>query len=117
MAEPERGLLPGEARRADFRQLAIEQLEIGVLAAFVQRELQLELPIEMILDHALVAAGDEDEMLDPGFARLVDHVLDDRPVDYREHLLGHRLGGGQKPGAEARNREHSLANRRHGKNS
>ena len=115
MTEAERGLLAREARRPDFRQLAIEQLEIGVLAPLVERELELELPVEMVLDNSFIAAGDEDEMLDSGFARLVHHVLDDRPVDHREHLLRHRLGGGQEPGAEAGNREHSLADRRHGR--
>jgi hypothetical protein len=33
-------------------------------------------------------------MLDAGFARLVDHVLDQRAVDNRQHLLRHGLGGG-----------------------
>ena len=61
---------------------------------------ELELAVEMVLDDALVAAGDEDEMLDAGLARLVDHVLDQRPVDHRQHLLRHGLGGGQEPGAE-----------------
>ena len=64
----------------------------------------------MILDDALVAAGDEDEMLDAGFARLVDHVLDDRPVDDRQHFLGHRLGGRQEPRAEPGDRKDCLAN-------
>ena len=40
-------------------------------------------PVEMVLDHALVAAGDEDEMLDAGFLGLVDHILDQRLVDDR----------------------------------
>ncbi len=56
--------------------------------------------VEMILDDALVAAGDEDEMLDPGLARLIDGKLDDRPVDDGQHLLGHGLGGRQEPGAK-----------------
>ncbi len=55
----------------------------------------------MILDDRLVAAGDEDEMLDAGLARLLDDVLDDRPIDDREHLLRHGFGGRQKPRAEA----------------
>ena len=109
--------MPGKTHGAGVELVLCQNLLLGLLAARDKRGVEFEHPVEMILDHALVAAGDEDEMLDPGFARLVDHVLDDRPVDYREHLLGHRLGGGQKPGAEARNREHSLANRRHGKNS
>ena len=65
----------------------------------------------MILDDALVAPGDEDEVLDAGLARLVDDVLDQRPVDHRQHLLGHGLGGGQEPGAEAGDGKNSFANR------
>ena len=75
--------------------------------------LELELAVEMVLDHALVAAGDEDEMLDAGLARLVDHVLDQRPVDHRQHLLRHGLGGGQEPGAQPGDRENGFADRFH----
>ena len=71
--------------------------------------LELVLAVEMILDHALVAAGDEDEMLDAGLARLVHHMLDQRPVDHRQHFLGHGLGRGQEAGAKPRHGEHGLA--------
>ncbi len=84
-----------------------------MLVALLQRQFELELAVEMVLDHALVAAGDEDEMLDAGLARLVDHVLDQRPVDHRQHFLGHRLGGGQEAGAEAGHGENGFANRFH----
>ncbi len=83
--------------------------QFGRLAAFGQRQLQLELAVEMVLDHALVAAGDEDQMLDAGLARFVDHVLDQRPVDHRQHFLRHRLGGRQEAGAEAGDGENGLA--------
>ena len=79
-----------------------------------ERALELELAVEMVLDDALVAAGDEDEMLDAGLARLVDHVLDQRPVDHRQHLLRHGLGGRQEPGAEPGDRENGFANGFHG---
>ena len=72
-----------------------------------------ELPIEMILDDAFVAAGDEDEMLDAGLAGLVDDVLDQRPVDHRQHFLRHRLGGRQEPGAEPGNGEDGFADEFH----
>ena len=114
MAEAERRLLAGEARGAGRRQVAGEQLQVGGLVALLQRHLELELAVEMVLDHALVAAGDEDEMLDAGLARLVDHVLDQRPVDHRQHLLGHGLGGGQEAGAEPGHGENGFANRFHG---
>ena len=109
MAEPERRLLAREAHGAGCRLVALEQLHLGRLAALAQRRVELELAVEMILDHALVAAGDEDEVLDAGLARLVDHVLDQRPVDDGQHLLRHRLGRGKDAGAEAGDREHSFA--------
>ena len=111
VAEAERRLLAREARRARARQgSASERLELLLsCSALRERALELELDVEVVLDDALVAAGDEDEVLDAGGARLVDHVLDDRPVDDRQHLLRHGLGGGQKAGAEAGDGEHGFA--------
>ena len=80
-----------------------------MLLPLEQRHLQLELAVEMVLDDALVAPGDEDEMLDAGLAGLVDDVLDQRPVDHRQHLLGHGFGGRQEPGAEAGDGKDSFA--------
>ena len=64
----------------------------------------------MILDRALAAAGDEDELLDAGRLGLLHRVLDERPVDDRQHLLGQGLGRRKKTGAEPGDREHCLAN-------
>ncbi len=68
----------------------------------------------MVLDDGLVAAGDEDEMLDAGLARLVDYMLNQRPVDHRQHLLRHSLGGREEPGAQPGDWKDSLANGGHG---
>jgi hypothetical protein len=65
--------------------------------------------VEMILDRALAAPGDEDHLLDPRLQRLIDRILDQRPVDDRQHLLGHRLGGGQETRAKAPDGEYGLA--------
>ena len=65
--------------------------------------------VEMILDRALVAPGDEDEMLDARGARLIDHVLDQRPVDHGQHFLRHRLARRQEAGAEAGDGKYGLA--------
>ena len=100
VAKPERLLLPREARGAGLRQLLPQEIERLVLLPFEQRHLQLELAVEVVLDDALVAAGDEDEVLDAGLPRLVDDMLDQRPVDHRQHLLRHRLGRRQEAGAE-----------------
>ncbi len=67
----------------------------------------------MVLDDALVAARDEDEMLDAGLTGLVDHMLDQRTVDHRQHLLRHGFGGGQKTRTEAGDRQDGFANGLH----
>jgi hypothetical protein len=63
----------------------------------------------VILDDSLVAAGDEDEMLDAGLLGLVNHILDQWFVDDGKHFLRHRLGGGQDAGAEAGDRKNGFA--------
>src|SRR5712691_2320811 len=113
MTKAERLLLTGEARLAGAGQAALELIDLGLLAAGGERLLKLDLLVEVILDHPLVAAGDEDEVLDTGGHRLVDHMLDQRPVDHRQHLLGHRLGGRKEAGPEAGDRENGFANRFH----
>ena len=88
-----------------------ENRKLGLLvAALLERALQFVLQVEVVFDHALVASGDHDEMLDAGRARFVDHMLDQWAIDDRQHFLRHRLGGGQEPGTESRNGENGLAN-------
>ena len=84
-------------------------VELACLAARGEHLLELELAVEMVLDHALVAAGDEDEMLDAGLHRLVDHVLDQRTVDHRQHFFRHGLGRGEEARAEPCHGEHGFA--------
>ena len=105
MSEAERRLLAGETHGARFGLVARQNFLLGLLAARGERGVEFEHPVEMILDHALVASGDEDEMLDAGFLGFVDHILDQRLVDDGQHLLRHRLGGGQDAGAETGDRE------------
>ena len=112
VAQAERLLLAGEAGRARLGQIVAQHVERGLLLALEERDFQLELAVEMILDDALVASGDEDEMLDASLTGLVDHDLDERPVDHRQHLLGHSLGGGQEPGTETGHGKYSFANSR-----
>ena len=109
MAEAERRLLPGKTHGACLGLVARQNLHLGLLPARLERGVKFVHPVEMILDHALVAAGDEDEMFDAGFAGLIDHILDQRPVDDGKHFLRHRLGGGQDAGAEAGDREDGFA--------
>src|SRR5437868_4246564 len=109
MAETERRLLAGETHRAGFRLVALQNLHFGFLAAGFEGRIEFKHPVEMILDHALVAAGDKDEMLDASLFGFIDHVLDQWLVDDGQHFLWHGLGGGQNAGAEASDRENSFA--------
>ena len=111
MAKAERRLLAGEAGRPCRGKIGHEGCVFGLFAATLERILKLVGVVEMILDDALVAAGHKDEMLDPRLARLVDDVLENRPVDDGQHLLGDRLGRRQEPGAETCDRQHRFADR------
>ena len=108
MAQPQGFLLAGEAGLAGGRALGFEQFQLIGLAALAQGFLKLVLLVEVILDDALVAAGDKDEMLDAGLTGLVDSKLDHRAIDHRQHLLRHCLGCGQESGAQSGNRENGL---------
>ncbi|MNY15554.1 hypothetical protein D3C86_1487740 [compost metagenome] len=100
VAQAQRFLLAGEAGAAGRGQVLLQFFERLGLAAALQRRLELELAVEMVLDHALVAPGDEDEMLDTGLARLVHGVLDQRAVHHGQHFLGHGLGCRQETGSQ-----------------
>ena len=61
----------------------------------------------------LVAPGDEDDVLDARLQRLVDGILHDGTIDDGQHFLGHRLGGGQKSGAETGDGYHCFSDFSH----
>ena len=72
---------------------APEHLDVALV---LEQVLELVVVVEMVLDRPLLAAGDDDHLLDAGGDCLLDAVLDDRLVDQRQHLLGLRLGRGQE---------------------
>ncbi|MNT51081.1 hypothetical protein D3C72_1880310 [compost metagenome] len=109
MAKAERRLLAGEARRAGLRQNVVEKLDLELLVALAERLIEFDLNIEIVLDDGLAAAGDEDQVLDAGFHRLVDHILNDRLVHHRQHFLRHGLGSRQETRAQTSDREHGFA--------
>ena len=65
----------------------------------------------MILQRALAASGDEDDLLDPRLQCLFDGVLDEGLVDDGQHLLWHSLGSRQEAGAQTRDREDGFTQR------
>ena len=111
MAEAERLLLADRDDRAGREARAGKRVER--LAARGHGRLELVGNVEMVLERALAAAGDEDHLLDPRLARLLDRILDQRPIEHGQHFLGHRLGGGKEAGAEPGDREDGLADGLH----
>ena len=74
---------------------------------------ELGVVVEVVLDGALLAAGDEQELAQALLDHLFHHVLHHGLGAHGQHLLGLGLGRRQKPGAHASHRENSFANRRH----
>ena len=110
MAETERALLPriGDLARPPAATIAARRAARS-LPRSRKRRFQLVGDVEMVFERALAAAGDEIELLDAGGLRLLDRVMDQRPVDHRQHLLRHRLGRRQDARAEPGHRKHRLA--------
>ncbi len=109
VAQAQRLLLAGIGDLTGLRHPRDQRLEFRGLVPLAQRALQIRGMVEMILEGRLATAGDEDEMFDAGGGRFLDRVLDQRLIDHRQHFLGHRLGGGQEPGAETSDRKHAFA--------
>ena len=76
------------------------------LALRLQDGLEFRVAVEMILDGALGAAGDEHQRIRAGGQRFVDRVLNERFVDDGEHFLGARLGDRKESRAAAGNGEY-----------
>ncbi len=108
VAEAERRLLAGEAGRARSREIGHQRRIFGLLASLCERVLEFIGRVEVILDHRLVAAGDENEMLNPRFARFINDMLKNRPVNDRQHLLRDRFRCRQKPCAETGDGQHGF---------
>ena len=72
---------------------------LGRRALGLEHLLQLHLAIDVVLQRALAARRDEQDVLDPRLAQLSQYEVDGRPVDHRKHLLGHRLRSRQEPAA------------------
>ena len=70
--------------------------ELAVLPFSRELVLELEVAVEVVLEGPLVAAGDDQDVVDAGGDRLLDHVLDRRAVDDRQHLLRLCLGRRQE---------------------
>jgi len=112
VAEPER-LALAHVREVDHVGNLADLSEQFLLAARLEKGLELDRDIEVILDRVLAAASDQDDVVDSGRNSLLDTLRADRLVDEREHLLGLCLGGGQEARTQSGSRENGLSNPHH----
>ena len=110
VAEAARLALADEVHLGDLGRGVHGGEPVGV-ALLLQRRLELGVPVEVVLDGGLVAAGDHQHLAQPGAGGLLDDVLQRRPVDDRQQLLGHGLGGRQEPRAHPRDGDDGLPGR------
>ena len=72
----------------------------SVLSFSSRLSFQLVADVEVILNRAFAATGDDDDLVAPGGDGLFHAVLNDRLIDQRQHLFGLCLGRGQKSGTQ-----------------
>ena len=66
------------------------------LVAHARRALKLNLAIEMILNDAFVRSITTNEIFGTGLVGLIDYVVDEPPIDNRQHLSRQGFGSGEK---------------------
>ena len=109
MAEAEWGLLSSIRHLPGLGEPGIELVEQVGLATLTQIGLELDSTVEMIVDRALSSACNKEKLLDTCRFGFLDSVMNERLVDNRQHLLGHRLGRRKKAGSQPGDREDSFA--------
>ena len=113
MAQTQRLLL---AHKEDVCHVGNAQtfLQRLFLAGLCQLFFQLGAAVKVILDDALVAAQNDQNVCDAGLDGFLHQILDGGLIHDGEHPLGHGLGGGQHTGAQTGGRDDSLRNFFHG---
>ena len=109
VAEAERRLLAGEAGRAGLGQVAAQLLELLLLAALASVASSSYGMSKWSSMTALLRPVTKMKCSMPASRASSTTYWMHRPVDDRQHLLRHRLGGGKESRAEAGDGKHGLA--------
>src|SRR5439155_24581943 len=94
-------------------QHILDRFQQSGLAGRFQLGFELVSLVEMVFDGALVTPRNEDHFIDAGRDCLLDRILDQRLVDYRQHFLWLRLGGRQESATQTGDRKNGLSDRFH----
>src|SRR5690606_32199358 len=92
VTETERHALADEDASRFGRHDVPHECQHVVLTGFLELALELGIGVEVILDGALRRARHEHEALGAGFEGFLDGILNERLIDYWQHLLRRRLG-------------------------
>ncbi len=95
VSETLRLALPDEMDVGEVARLH-HSLESPRVALLHEPHLELGHRVEVVGDRVLVAADDDEDVVDPGVRSLFDDVLDRRLVDDGQHLFRHRLRRGKE---------------------
>ena len=95
----------------DIREAAglLHLFQLGVIALGTQRFFQAVNTVEVVLQRALVASGDHEDIVQPRIDNFFNHVLDGRLIDHRQHFLRNGLRSREETCTESRNGDNSLA--------
>ena len=104
MTQTQRSLLTDGGDGSHARDLA-DHLKLGVLAALVEGVFELVAGIEVVFDASLIAALNQNHMINACRKRLLYNVLQSRFIDDGQHLLWNRLRRRKKARAEAGDRD------------
>ncbi|KAG1315362.1 hypothetical protein G6F63_016122 [Rhizopus arrhizus] len=98
-----------EDRTHALRKNVADQLQLFLLAGALELLFQLVGLVEIVGDCMLVAVGDEHQRIAAGLDGFIHGVLDQRPINDRQHLLRHGLGCWQKTRPQPCHRENRFA--------
>ena len=98
-----------EDRAHAFGQHVADEFELLGLAGPLELLFKLVGLVEIVRHSVLVAVGDEDQRVATRLDGFVDRVLDQWPIDDRQHFLGNGLGGGEESCTQSSNRKDGLA--------
>ncbi len=108
VTEAERLFLSRVADLHHVRDIA-DHLGLLFLAVLLEEIFEKWRSVEVILDRALAAAGDNDDVLDAGSHAFFSDILNLRLIDNGQHFFGLRFGGRQKTRAQAGGRQNGFA--------
>lgn len=101
-------LVLGKIVKASERGRPLNVQEHLGVARRAQRAFEPSAVAKVLLDRFLAVGDHKDDIRDPGGNRLLNRVLDERLVDYRQHLFGDSFRCWEHAGTKTRRKDDGL---------